>query len=235
MIIAGNCFIANKDDIDLVIATAQSLKSIADLFRVKVIGGGTRPDRYNYGFVVDAVETIQECNKIIPTITEVHTPSHINRFNYLPGLWIGARNCQNYSLLESFKFYAGKKFIKRNMGMTVKELCDLYDVCKEVLRFTPWIIERGTIDISRDDNSRWSITLNDVLKLKNDRPDIFDRLVVDCSHSTGRSEFVGDCYEAMKAIGVQHFMFECTVDGSSSSDARQMISVNKLKNILEGK
>jgi 3-deoxy-D-arabino-heptulosonate 7-phosphate (DAHP) synthase len=66
-----------------------------------------------------------------------------------------------------------------------------------------------------------------------ERPDIFDKLVVDLAHGTGNKKWILDHYLAFKAIDVKHFMFECTLDGKSKTDQNQMLSVSALKFILE--
>jgi hypothetical protein len=44
---------------------------------------------------------------------------------------------------------------------------------------------------------------------------------------------VGDVYRAFKAVGVDHFMFECTIDGKSVTDQAHMLSVSELAEILK--
>ena len=129
--------------------------------------------------------------------------------------------------------YKGEVFLKRGFGMTVDETIGIYDIMKKRHNKDCYIIDRGINTFDRLDDSRWSPDLKGAIRLKKERPDIFERLVIDCSHSTGRKELIADVYKAFKAIGVKHFHFECTSDGKSRTDKRHMISVKKLKKILE--
>ena len=98
----------------------------------------------------------------------------------------------------------------------------------------PYIIERGINTFDRQPDSRWSPDLKGIIRVKNERPDIFSRLVVDCSHSVGRKEYSGDVYRAFKAIGVQHFMFECSIaPEKSKTDKGQILSIEELEEILK--
>ena len=109
----------------------------------------------------------------------------------------------------------------------------LYDIILKLYKRKAYIIERGEVNFDRLVDSRWSPDLKGSIRIKQERPDIFDRLIIDCSHSVGRKEYVRDTYQAFKAIGVKHFMFECSIDGKSETDQRQMLSVKKLQDILK--
>lgn len=237
MIIAGNCLMADEGDIDIAVRTAKALKekNLADYFRCKVWGGGTSPKKYFKGIGDNGLDPLLEIERIIISAgTEVQTPQQVLWCNGLSFIWIGARNCQNYALLESLKDFRGDVFIKRGFGMTIDEVFGLFDIMDETIGKTPFIIERGINTFDRLPDSRWSPDLKGVIRIKNERPDIFTRLVVDCSHSVGRKEYSGDVYKAFKAIGVQHFMFECSVEPEKSkTDKNQILSIEELEEILK--
>ena len=241
MIFAGNCLYVDESDSDSVYDTAQSLldfaleTNIETLFRCKLFGGGTSPNKYQAGIGSKGIRTLREINEFIPTGTEVHNLNHIGHaiLSGLDYIWVGARNCQNYSLLEDLKAFEGMILIKRSPGMTIDELIGLYDICKDIHKLNDvYMVERGINTFDRLDWSRWSPDLKGVIRLKHQRPEIFERLVVDCSHSVGEKLFIDDTYKAFKAIGVEHFMFECTIDGKSKTDSNHMLSVDELKEIL---
>ena len=69
--------------------------------------------------------------------------------------------------------------------------------------------------------------------MKVERPDIFERLVVDCAHASGRRELIPDTYRAFKAIGVEHFMFEVLAHpDKAKTDRAQCLSVEELGEIV---
>lgn len=234
MIIAGPCLINDKKELDAAIDIAHAIKPFATHFRAKLWGGGTSINRWFPGVGHDGIETLNFINEFLPAGTEVQIPTHIDICNKLDFIWVGCRNIQNYALLQHLKLSRKKILFKRNPGMTLNELINYYDVVKYLCTPESYIVERGIINIDRDEKSRWSINLNSVLKIKNDYPGLFENLIIDCSHSAGDRRHIADIYTAMKAIGVKHFMFECTLDGKSQTDNAQMLSVDKLQNIITG-
>jgi 3-deoxy-D-arabino-heptulosonate 7-phosphate (DAHP) synthase len=233
MIIAGPCLYTDKEDHDDIIKTAESLMSVADVFRCKIFGGGTSVDKYFPGIGIEGLkdlEFIQEM--LLPVCTEVHDLSHLKLCNNLHGIWIGARNSQNYTLLAGLSGYDGLILLKRGTGMTINELMALYDIMKVRHGVDCYIVERGVVTIDRQTDSRWSPDLKGIIQIKFDRPDIFERIIIDCSHSVGRKEYINDIYRAFKAIGIKNYMFECTYSGKSKTDSGHMLSVEELKSIL---
>ena len=232
MIFAGPCLINNKTELDAAIDIAHAVKSFATHFRAKLWGGGTSIARWYPGIGIDGFETLNFINEFLPTGTEVQTPTHIGICTKLDYLWIGCRNIQNYELLQHLTPSKKKILFKRNPGMTLEELINYYDIVKWLCTPNSYIVERGIINIDRDEKNRWSINLNSILKIKNDYPELFENLIVDCSHAAGDKRYIADIYHAMKSIGVKHFMFECTLDGKSQTDNNQMLSVDELEKII---
>jgi len=235
LIIAGNCLLSKNDEVEGVLETAKALQGLITHFRCKIIGGGTIKYKYRNGIGFQkGLKVLETINKFIPTGTEVQTLSHIEYCQRLSYVWVGARNCQNYALLEYLEYFQGDVFTKRGVGMTINELVGIYEVMKAIHKKPVCIIERGIININDKDITRWSISLNDILYFKYYYSEIFNKLIIDCSHSAGRAEYVEEIYKSTKAIGCQHFMFECTLDGKSNTDQNHMLSVDKLKEILDG-
>jgi len=234
MIIAGDCLYTDYLDEDRIIHNAEELKGVVDYFRCKIFGGGTRPDRYIAGIGINGIETLSYIDKeIIPCGTEIQTLSQYKMCDTLSYHWIGARNSQNYGFLNEISCSKKDVMIKRGASITIDETIGLFDIMKHINNKEVYIIERGINTFDRLDDSRWSPDLKGVIRIKHERPDIFDRLIIDCSHSVGRKEYVADTYKAFKAIGIKHFMFECTIDGFSKTDYRHMLSAKELKELLK--
>ena len=234
MICVGPCLINNDQEAKDAIKLAKDLKRTITHFRAKIIGGGTQVDKFKEGIGwAKGMDMLRTIEKIIPTGTEVQTPDQLNSCLDLSYVWVGARNSQNYSLLKHISYHKGDVLLKRGVGMTLEETIGIFDIMRLLFKKEPYIIERGINGIDRIPSQRWHIDLNSILRLKNYRKDIFNKLIVDCSHSAGSKELVGDIYEAMKSIGVKHFMFECTQDGKSQTDQGHMLSVKELKRIIK--
>jgi len=235
-IFAGPCLYYDFSETRMVQHTAKALVGIADFYRCKLWGGGTQIDRYYSGVGDIGINVLQQINEnIIPVGCEIFTKEHIELVKDLYYFWFGARNSQNYRLIEALRHVTGMVLFKRDFGMTVDETIGLYDIYTNHAACTDevFFVERGINTFDRLEYSRWSPDLKGVIRIKNERPDIFDKLIVDCSHSVGYKDFIGDTYRAFKAIGVQHFMFECTIDGKSKTDQFQMLSVDELEEILK--
>jgi 3-deoxy-D-arabino-heptulosonate 7-phosphate (DAHP) synthase len=238
LIIAGNCSYLDISEQKHIIDNAYELKAIGvDYFRCKLWLGGTTPEKFMKGIESEGIQTLNWIDKnVIATGTEIHIPEQFALCDKMSYIWIGARNARNYSLLNIIgKVKPDKQeiMIKRAPDMIIAETIGLYDICVKKFNFCPYIIERGQVNIDRLEDSRWSPDIKGVIRIKQERPDIFDRLVIDCSHSVGRKEYIKDIYKAFKAVDCKHYMFESTLDGKSKTDERQMLSVKELKNIIE--
>lgn len=234
MIIAGYCLFDNMSRTNSLYRTAGLLKGIVDGFRCKLWGGGTTPEKYMGGVGEKGLPVLQYINdNIMPAGTEVQTPEHVVFSVGLSYIWVGARNSQNYGLLKSLRNYEGDVFIKRGAGMLIDEVYGIYDIMKDKYNKEVYIIERGINTFDRIDKARWTIDLRSLLRIKNERKDIFSRLMVDCSHGAGDRNYINDIYKATKVIGIKHHMFECYDDISNTqTDKEQAITTFALKKII---
>lgn len=235
MIIAGPCSFVIPEQTQKIIDTARELKGTADMFRCKLWLGGTRPDKYMVGIETGGIPCINKINaEILPAGVEVQTPEHVSLVKHLPYIWVGARNSQNYGLLSYIrKSYTGEVFVKRNPSMTIDDVYGIYDIMKSIYGLEIYVIERGINTFDRSEISRWAVDLAGIIRIKNERKEVFEKIVIDCSHAAGIKNRIEDTYKAFKAIGCKNFMFECTVDGMSMTDKNHMISTDELKEILK--
>lgn len=235
MIIAGPCLYSELKQKKEIIDTAYALQGIVDFFRCKVFGGGTSVEKYKEGVGVAGIQDLLYIqDNILPVGTEIHVPGQITLCSDFSYLWVGARNVQNYSLLRILcDNYDRTIMLKRGPGMGIQDIINLYDIVRVKHKKRSWIIERGIQTFDKREDSRWSPDLKGVLILKQERPDIFESLIIDCSHSVGRKDLIKDTYKAFKAVGCRHFMFECTKSGKSHTDKNSMLSVGDLTNILK--
>jgi len=232
MIIAGLCSFVSSSTVSELQATAEELKGFATHFRAKVWLGGTTPEKYMEGIGYNGISYLEDINNSIATGTECHTPDHIKACDKLDFIWIGGRNSQNYTLLGAASEHWGDVFIKRGFGMTIDETIGLYDIMNKIHRKEAFIIERGINTFDRTPDSRWAPDLKGMIRIKHERPDMFENMVVDLSHSVGKWEYIKDTYEAFKAIGVKHWMVECSASGHTDTDKGQHITVRELKKII---
>lgn len=228
----------NEVEIKNIYDTAYELKKekLADVYRCKIFGGGTLPERYKKGVGYEGLFVLVKIqNNIMPVATEVQTETHIRVLDKnIDWIWVGARSCQNYGLLEQLKYFSGQVILKRGFGMTIKETIGIYDIMKDIIGKEVFICERGINTFDRNSDSRWSPDLKGIIEIKNSRTEIFKRLIVDCTHSVFNKSFIKDTYTAFKSIGCQHFMFECSVNPQfEGGDKSISLSINELKKIIK--
>ena len=229
-IFAGPCLYIDDSQTQEILDTAKALKNIGiDYFRCKLWGGGTKPEKYYPGIGYKGLETLGKIREFMTVGTDISIPSQLaNCENNLDYFWVGTRNSQNYMFLEVIKTYNLPFALKRGFGMPIDEAISIYKMSG-----AKWLIERGIITFDVQPGARYIPDLRGVLKIKYEEPEIFENLIIDCSHSVFDKRFVGDVYKAFKAIGVQHFMFECTLSGESVTDQNHMLSVKVLEKIIK--
>lgn len=243
MIIAGPCLFTDLSETDEILRTAVDLRNNIGsdvLFRCKLWGGGTTLAKWFDGVGADGVPILSQINDdILSSGTEIRTEYELMECNGagLDFVWIGARNSANYSLYKSLELYRPKKiFIKRSPAMIIDEFHGLYDILTNKFNLDVYMIERGIVGFSNDSSSKFSPDLKGVIRIKNEYPEMFEKLVVDCSHSVFKKDYVSDVYEAFKSINIKHFMFECMSNPEKAkTDKNHMLSVEELSIILKNR
>lgn len=235
MIIAGPCSYVDYSQEQDILETAIQLNGVADYFRCKIWLGGTTPEKYHIGMGYCGLGLLGQIDSsFMPVMTEVQITNHIKACkHYVSSIWVGARNSQNYGLFSYLSKWHGQLFIKRSPGMTINEVVGVHDIFKDIYNKNVSIIERGINTFDRQEDSRWSPDLKGVMRIKHERPDVFEKMIIDCSHSVGQKKYIEDAYRAFKSIGCNHFMFECTASGESKTDQNHVISVDRLKEIIK--
>lgn len=234
MVIAGDCLMIDEGDTSTILDCAYALVGHADFYRCKIYGGGPNIEKYKPGIRDGGIWVLEHINNsMLPALTEVRTIEQFDKvIDKISGVWIGARNCQNYDLLEHVSKTNKVVMVKRGAGNTIDEILGIHDLMLKLFNKQIYIIERGINTFDRGEVSRWSPDIKGAMRIKHYRPDVWPYYVVDCSHSVFDKNFVADTYMAFRAIGCENFMFECTIDGKSETDQAHMLSVNELKNII---
>lgn len=232
MIIAGWCLLTEKNyEIEL-IKTAKELAEIPEVrwFRCKIWGGGTTPEVWNYGIGNAGIEVLEYINKnIMPVMTEVRTLEQINLCRNLDGLWIGARNAQNYDIYKDLQYTNKKIIIKRHPAMTIDETVGIYNIAQMLGIRDVTICERGIATHDRKPENRWRPDYLGMLQLMaKGIPICFD-----ISHSSAYPEYFKRLYDGAKMMGINDFMIEVYNDKKNMlTDKQWGIDINELKNII---
>ncbi len=184
-VIAGPCSVESEAQI---ISLARKLK---DLGATGLRGGAFKPRTSPYSFQGHKEEGLKmlaaaRAETGLAIVTEVMAPEHVAMVaEYADVLQIGARNMQNYQLLQAVGDSGKPALLKRGMSATVDEF----------LLAAEYILDRGNPNVmlcergirTFEDHTRFTLPLATVpyLHEKSHLP-----VVVDPSHGTGKSRLV---------------------------------------------
>ena len=165
----------------------------------------------------------------MPTISEITAIEQIPAFiESVDIIQVGARNMHNYELLKALGKIDKPILLKRGFDSTIEEwLCAAEYILvggnKNVI-----LCERGIRTFNNE--MRFTLDLSSVSYVKkiSNLP-----VVVDPSHSTGKSCLVKDMSLAAIAAGADGLLIEASnIPSSSISDSYQTIDFNELKEII---
>lgn len=229
LLIAGPCAVEEKEIMESI---ALSLKEVG----VDVLRGGAfkpRTNPYSYqGLNELGLKILYEVgNKVgLPVISEITDLRYLESFlKYVDIIQVGARNMQNFALLEELGKTDKPILLKRGFNNTIEELlCSAEYImkngnrnvilCERGVR-TPLSYTRNTLDLS-------AVA---VLKELTHLP-----IVVDPSHSTGKRKLVIPMAKAAMVIGADGLIIEANIrPNTSSSDNEQTIATTDLKKLKE--
>ena len=120
-VIAGPCSIESEEQITEVARRVQAAG--ASLLR----GGAFKPRTSPYSFQglkAEGLDLLKEARKAtgLPIVTEIMKESHIDMFESVDIIQVGARNMQNFELLKELGHTNKPILLKRGLANTIKEL-----------------------------------------------------------------------------------------------------------------
>ena len=202
-VMAGPCSVETREQ---TIATARAVRAAgAVLFR----GGAYKPSTspYNFrGLGPSGLELLSEARAAtgLPIVTEVLTPSDVELVaSYADCLQIGARNMQNFSLLDACGEQSKPVMLKRGMSATVEEL--LLSAEYILAKGNPNVIlcERGIRTFEKYTRNTFDINAIPLLKKLSHLP-----VLADPSHGTGKWYLVTPVALAAVAAGADGLLIE---------------------------
>ncbi|MBI3544467.1 MAG: 3-deoxy-7-phosphoheptulonate synthase [Deltaproteobacteria bacterium] len=202
-IIAGPCSIENEDQM---MATAKAVKAAGATF---LRGGAFKPRTSPYAFQGLGVEGLKLLKKAgqavkLPTVTEIMDPQDLEVVeDYADVLQIGARNCQNFSLLKEVGRSKKPVFLKRGMSVTIEEFLMSAEYILAGGNKNVILCERGIRTFETATRNTLDLSAIPVLKERTHLP-----VVVDPSHATGVWRYVIPMARAAVAAGADGVMVE---------------------------
>jgi 3-deoxy-7-phosphoheptulonate synthase len=219
-VIAGPCSVESEKQI---VAIAHILKKLG---AQGLRGGAYKPRTSPYSFQGHKEEGLKMLAAArdetgLAIVTEVMAPEHVPMVaRYADMLQIGARNMQNYNLLQAAGDSGKPVLLKRGMSATVEEF----------LLAAEYVLDRGNPDVilcergirTFEDHTRFTLPLSVVpyLHEKSHLP-----VVVDPSHGTGKASLVAPMCKAAVACGADGLIVEVHEDPAHAlSDGSQTLT-----------
>lgn len=226
-VIAGPCSIESEEHI---FEAASDVKKA----NAQVLRGGAfklRTSPYDFqGLGEKALKYLVAAGKKeqIPVVSEIVDVRHIDLYSDLDMIQVGARNMKNYSLLKELGRSKMPILLKRGMEATYSEFLYAAEYIMSLGNTNVILCERGIRTFERYTRNTLDITAVPVLKSMTDLP-----VIVDPSHSTGRSELVMPASLAAAAAGANGLIIEIHRRPEEAlSDKEQAITPKILSEII---
>jgi 3-deoxy-7-phosphoheptulonate synthase len=228
-VIAGPCSVESEEQ---VVELARKLKALG---ASGLRGGAFKPRTSPYSFQghkelgLKMLATAR-AETGLAIVTEVMAPEHVAMVaQYADVLQIGARNMQNYQLLQAVGDSGMPTLLKRGMSSTLEEF----------LLAAEYILDRGNPNVilcergirTYEDHTRFTLPLATVpyLHEKSHLP-----VVVDPSHGTGKARLVIPMAKAAVAAGADGLLVEVHEDPEHAvSDGAQTITPGAFKQLMD--
>ena len=229
-VIAGPCSVESEEQ---VLSTARHIKSLgASMLR----GGAFKPRTSPYDFQGlrrEGLELLQKAREEtgMPIVTEVkdtETLSLVSEFADV--LQIGARNMQNFSLLEAAGSLRKPVMLKRGMSSTVKEWLMAAEYIASRGNYQIILCERGIRTFETMTRNTLDLGVIPLLRGLTHLP-----VLVDPSHGTGVARAVTPMARAAVAAGVDGIMVEVHPEPAVAlSDGPQALTFSMFDELMDG-
>jgi 3-deoxy-7-phosphoheptulonate synthase len=227
-VIAGPCSVESRDQM---IETAFAVRSAgANLLR----GGAFKPRTSPYSFQglgVEGLEILAEARGLtgLPIVTEVMHPGDLEAIvRYADIIQIGARNMQNFRLLQDVGMTGKPVILKRNPGCRIRDLLMASEYIMLEGNLNVVLCERGITTF--EDATRYTMDVNAIPVIKR-----FSHLpvVADPSHAAGDWRYVTSIALSAIAAGADGIMIEVHPEPSSAlSDGPQSLRPDKFVELM---
>lgn len=226
--IAGPCSVESLEQI-IDVATAVK-NSGADILR----GGAFKPRTSPYAFQGlkdEGIRLLLEAKKAtgLPIITEIMNIRNLDLFQDVDIIQVGARNMQNFDLLQELGKTKKPILLKRGLANTLQELLMSAEYIMSEGNENIILCERGIRTYETYTRNTLDLSAIPVLHELTHLP-----IIVDPSHATGRAALVPSMAAAAAAAGADGIMVEvhnnpaCALcDGAQSLTPEQFDDVNR--------
>jgi len=230
VVMAGPCAVENRDQ---VLTAARAVKKAgASILR----GGAFKPRTSPYSFQglgEDGLKILLVAKREtgLSNVTEVISPELVPLVSeYADILQIGARNMQNYALLEAVGKIRKPVLLKRGMMSTVEELLMAAEYILSNGNQQVILCERGIRTFENSTRNTLDISAVPVIKRNSHLP-----IIIDPSHAAGHTEFVPALALAAVAAGADGLIVEVhPCPETAWCDGVQSLSLEAFSEMMTG-
>jgi 3-deoxy-7-phosphoheptulonate synthase len=227
-VIGGPCSVESREQVT---ATAAHLAGKG----VRILRGGAfkpRTSPYSFqGLAEEGLRILADAARqhgMISVSEVMDTESVPMVAEYVDILQVGARNMQNFSLLKKLAHVRKPVLLKRGMSATIEEFLL---AAEYVLQGNERVIlcERGVRSFEPLTRNLLDLAGVAVLRNMSHLP-----VIVDLSHSTGRTDIIPPLARACVALGAEGIMVEVHPEPQAAlSDADQALSLDDATHLLD--
>ena len=201
-IIAGPCSVESEEQITAIAKEVR--KSGANLLR----GGAFKPRTSPYAFQGlhdEGLRLLLEAKKEtgLPIVTEIMSPAHLNLFEDVDVIQVGARNMQNFELLKELGHCKKPILLKRGLANTLEELLMSAEYIMASGNPNVILCERGIRTFETATRNTLDISAVPMLKSRSHLP-----VIIDPSHACGIAWMVEPMAKAAAAVGADGLIIE---------------------------
>lgn len=227
-IMAGPCSVESEEQIVGIAKSVQ--KSGATLLR----GGAFKPRTSPYAFQglksegLDLLKTARKETRL-PIVTEIMRVSHIDMFENVDIIQVGARNMQNFELLKELGKTDKPILLKRGLSATIEEWLMSAEYIMAGGNDKVMLCERGIRTYETFTRNTLDVSAIPVIKKLSHLP-----VIVDPSHAAGKSWLVEPLAMAAVAAGADGLIIEVHNDPPHAlSDGAQSLTPKQFDDVAK--
>ena len=225
---AGPCSVESEEQI---VEIAKSVKKSGATF---LRGGAFKPRTSPYAFQglkAEGLDLLKIARKEtgLPIVTEIMRASHIDMFEPVDIIQVGARNMQNFELLKELGKIDKPILLKRGLSATIEEWLMSAEYIMAGGNSKVILCERGIRTYENFTRNTLDISAIPIVKKLSHLP-----VVVDPSHASGKSWLVETLSLAAVAAGADGLIIEVHNDPPHAlSDGAQSLTPNQFDGVAK--
>ncbi len=226
-VMAGPCSVESEEQIEIV---ARDVKGSGAAF---LRGGAFKPRTSPYAFQgmrAQGLELLLSAREKtgLPIVTEIMDTSHINLFEDVDIIQVGARNMQNFELLKELGMTQKPILLKRGLSSTIDEWLMSAEYIMAGGNENVILCERGIRTFETSTRNTLDLSCVPMLKSKTHLP-----IIIDPSHATGLAWMVEPLSMAAIAVGAHGLMIEVHNDPAHAKcDGAQSLTPAKFDELM---